>query len=99
MVCCSAAGGVCSAPAVAQKARQARPGLDPCCCTLLAFLPSSWASYTLHAFTGDNIFPALCSLFLPVWRGRRCEAVFYTRQQAPIWPWLLAAGVGLPAVT
>ena len=29
---------------------------------LLAFLPSSWASYTLRVYR-DNIFPALCLLF------------------------------------
>mgnify|MGYP000320687312 CR=1 FL=1 len=61
---------------------------------LLAFLPSSWASYTLRVYR-DNIFPALCLLFFAGMAGAALRAVFYTRQQAPIWPWLLAAGVGL----
>ena len=42
---------------------------------LLAFLPSSWASYTLRVYR-DNIFPALCLLFfIPASRhpfGRGC---------------------------
>ena len=61
---------------------------------LLAFLPSSWASYTLRVYR-DNIFPALCLLFFAGMAGAALRAVFYTRQQAPLWPWLLAAGVGL----
>ena len=61
---------------------------------LLAFLPSSWASYTLRVYR-DNIFPALCLLFFAGMAGAALRAVFYTRKQAPIWPWLLAAGVGL----
>lgn len=61
---------------------------------LLVFLPSSWASYTLRVYR-DNIFPALCLLFFAGMAGAALRAVFYTRQQAPIWPWLLAAGVGL----
>ena len=62
--------------------------------TNAAFLPSSWASYTLRVYR-DNIFPALCLLFFAGMAGAALRAVFYTRQQAPIWPWLLAAGVGL----
>ncbi len=94
VVCCSAAGGVCSAPAVAQSpAGQAR-ALTMLLYALLAFLPSSWASYTLRVYR-DNIFPALCLLFFAGMAGAALRAVFYTRQQAPIWPWLLAAGVGL----
>ena len=61
---------------------------------LLAFLPSSWASYTLRVYR-DNIFPALCLLFFAGMAGAALRAVFYTRQQAPLWPWLLAVGVGL----
>lgn len=58
---------------------------------LLAFLPSSWASYTLRVYR-DNIFPALCLLFFAGMAGAALRAVFYTCQQAPIWPWLLASG-------
>ena len=60
----------------------------------LAFLPSSWASYTLRVYR-DNIFPALCLLFFAGMAGMALRAVFYTAKQKPLWPWLLAAGVGL----
>ena len=60
----------------------------------LAFLPSSWAAYTLRVYR-DNIFPALCLLFFAGMAGMALRAVFYTAQQKPLWPWLLAAGVGL----
>ncbi|MGN0983729.1 MAG: hypothetical protein ACI4OI_02705, partial [Gemmiger sp.] len=63
---------------------------------LLAFLPSSWAAYTLRVYR-DNIFPALCLLFLAGMAGAALRALLYTRQQAALWPWLLAAGVGLTA--
>ncbi len=38
---------------------------------VLAFLPSSWASYTLRVYQ-DNIFPALCLYFLRAWRAWLC---------------------------
>ena len=61
---------------------------------VLAFLPSSWASYTLRVYR-DNIFPALCLYFFAGMAGMALRAVFYTAKQKPLWPWLLAAGVGL----
>ena len=61
---------------------------------LLAFAPSSWASYTLRIYR-DQIFPALCLLFFAGMCGALLRAVFYTRQQAALWPWLVAAGLGL----
>ena len=60
----------------------------------LAFLPSSWAAYTLRVYR-DNIFPALCLVFFAGMAGMALRAVFYTAKQKPLWPWLLAAGVGL----
>ena len=60
----------------------------------LAFLPSSWAAYTLRVYR-DNIFPALCLVFFAGVAGMALRAVFYTAKQKPLWPWLLAAGVGL----
>lgn len=61
---------------------------------VLAFLPSSWAAYTLRIYR-DQIFPALCLLFFAGMCGALLRAVFYTREQAALWPWLLAAGLGL----
>ena len=60
----------------------------------LAFLPSSWAAYTLRVYR-DNIFPALCLYFFAGMAGMALRAVFYTAKQKPLWPWLLAAGLGL----
>ena len=60
----------------------------------LTFLPSSWAAYTLRVYR-DNIFPALCLVFFAGVAGMALRAVFYTAKQKPLWPWLLAAGVGL----
>ena len=60
----------------------------------LAFLPSGWAAYTLRVYR-DNIFPALCLVFFAGMAGMALRAVFYTAKQKPLWPWLLAAGVGL----
>lgn len=61
---------------------------------LLAFLPSSWAAYTLR-FYRDNIFPALCLIFFAGMAGTAlrivCKSVAGTRR----WPWLLVAGIGL----
>lgn len=62
----------------------------------LAFLPSSWAAYTLRVYR-DNIFPALCLIFFAGMAATALRAVFCTRRQAPLWPWLLAAGAGLGA--
>lgn len=58
---------------------------------LLAFLPSSWASYTLRVYR-DNIFPALCLLCLAGMSGALLRAM---RRQGARWPFLLAAGIGL----
>ena len=58
----------------------------------LAFLPSSWASYTLRVYR-DNIFPALCLYFFAGMAGMALRAVLEVEK--PLWPWLLAAGVGL----
>lgn len=60
----------------------------------LAFLPSSWASYTLRIYR-DNIFPALSLLCVAGLAGAALRAVFYTAKQAPLWPWLLGSGIGL----
>lgn len=61
---------------------------------LLAFLPSSWAAYTLRVYR-DNIFPALCLIFFAGMAGAALRAVFYPAKEKPLWPWLLAAGMGL----
>ena len=58
----------------------------------LAFLPSSWASYTLRVYR-DNIFPALCLYFFAGMAGMALRAV--QEKPAPLWPWLAAAGAGL----
>ena len=59
---------------------------------VLAFLPSSWASYTLRVYR-DNIFPALCLYFFAGVAGMALRAV--QEKPAPLWPWLAAAGAGL----
>lgn len=59
---------------------------------VLAFLPSSWASYTLRVYR-DNIFPALCLYFFAGMAGMALRTV--QEKPAPLWPWLAAAGVGL----
>ena len=41
----------------------------------LAFLPSSWAAYTLRVYR-DNIFPALCLYFFAGMAGMALRAVF-----------------------
>lgn len=61
---------------------------------LLAFLPSSWAVYTLRVYR-DNIFPALCLLFFAGMAGAALRLVRYPAGEKRIWPWLLAAGIGL----
>lgn len=61
---------------------------------VLAYLPSSWAAYTLRVYR-DNIFPALCLIFFAGMAGMALRAVFYTAREKPLWPWLLAAGAGL----
>lgn len=61
---------------------------------LLAFLPSSWAAYTLRVYR-DNIFPALCLIFFAGMAGAALRAVLYPSGEKRLWPWLLAAGVGL----
>ena len=55
----------------------------------LAFLPSSWAAYTLRVYR-DNIFPALCLYFFAGMAGMALRAVF--TPEKPLWPWLAAAG-------
>lgn len=55
----------------------------------LAYLPTSWASYTLRVYR-DNIFPALCLL---AFAGFSAAALRVLR--TPLWPWLLAGGLGL----
>ena len=54
----------------------------------LAFLPSSWAAYTLRVYR-DNIFPALCLYFFAGMAGMALRAVF--TPDKPLWPWLAAA--------
>lgn len=61
------------------------------CFGALAFLPSSWASYTLRVYR-DNIFPALCLLLVAGLAGAALRA---RDPKARQWPWLLAAGLGL----
>ena len=61
---------------------------------VLAYLPSSWAAYTLRVYR-DNIFPALCLVFFAGMAGMALRAVFYTAREKQLWPWLLAAGAGL----
>jgi hypothetical protein len=58
----------------------------------LAFLPSSWAAYTLRVYR-DNIFPALCLYFFAGMAGMALRAVL--TPEKPLWPWLAAAGAGL----
>lgn len=58
---------------------------------VLAFLPSSWAAYTLRVYR-DNIFPALCLVFFAGMAGAALRAV---KGRGRLWPWLLAAGTGL----
>ena len=94
MVCGFAAGGVCICAAVAQRRAGPRPRADTGAVCGAGVLPSSWAAYTLRVYR-DNIFPALCLLFFAGMAGMALRAVFYTAQQKPLWPWLLAAGVGL----
>ena len=67
----------------------------------LAFLPSSWAAYTLRVYR-DNIFPALCLLVFAGFAGALLRAAqnpaAQTGTKPPrLWPWLLAAGAGLAA--
>lgn len=60
----------------------------------LAYLPTSWASYTLRVYR-DNIFPALCLL---AFAGFSAAALRVLRtDRTPLWPWLLAGGAGLTA--
>lgn len=60
----------------------------------LAYLPTSWASYTLRVYR-DNIFPALCLL---AFAGFSAAALRVLRtDRTPLWPWLLAGGLGLTA--
>ena len=61
---------------------------------LLAFLPSSWAAYTLRVYR-DNIFPALCLVFFAGMAGAALRAVLCPAEKTRLWPWLLAAGAGL----
>lgn len=71
---------------------------------VLAFLPSSTAAYTLRVYR-DNIFPALCLLVFAGLAGAALRAVWPqfdgaeqpNHKNAPLWPWLLAAGAGLAA--
>ena len=59
----------------------------------LAFLPSSWAAYTLRIYR-DNIFPALCLYFFAGMAGMALRAVF--TPERPLWPWLAALVLPLP---
>lgn len=59
---------------------------------VLAFLPSSWAAYTLRVYR-DNIFPALCLMFFAGMAGAALRAVM--QENGRLWPWLTTAGVGL----
>ena len=59
----------------------------------LAFLPSSWAAYTLRVYR-DNIFPALCLYFFAGMAGMALRAVF--TPEKPLWPWLAALVLPLP---
>ena len=59
----------------------------------LAFLPSSWAAYTLRVYR-DNIFPALCLYFFAGMAGMALRAVFTPGK--PLWPWLAALVLPLP---
>lgn len=60
----------------------------------LAYLPTSWASYTLRVYR-DNIFPALCLL---AFAGFSAAALRVLRtDRTPLWSWLLVGGLGLTA--
>lgn len=60
----------------------------------LAYLPTSWASYTLRVYR-DNIFPALCLL---AFAGFSAAALRVLRtDRTLLWPWLLVGGLGLTA--
>ncbi len=61
---------------------------------LLAYLPSSWAAYTLRVYR-DNIFPALCLFFFAGMAGAALRAVLCPAEKKRLWPWLLVAGAGL----
>lgn len=60
----------------------------------LAWLPTSWASYTLRVYR-DNIFPALCLLAFAGFSAAALRALRTDR--TPLWPWLLVGGLGLTA--
>lgn len=75
-----------------KKAPDAARALTLALFAALAFLPSSWASYTLRVYR-DNIFPALCLYFFAGMAGMALRAVLEVEK--PLWPWLLAAGAGL----
>lgn len=60
----------------------------------LAYLPTSWASYTLRVYR-DNIFPALCLLAFAGFSAAALRVLCTDR--TPLWPWLLAGGLGLTA--
>lgn len=60
----------------------------------LAYLPTSWASYTLRVYR-DNIFPALCLLAFAGFSAAALRVLHTDR--TPLWPWLLAGGLGLTA--
>ena len=74
----------------------------------LAFLPSSWAAYTLRVYR-DNIFPALCLYFFAGMAGmaaatstartRDCSCCPLPRRPPSLWRWCWwasAAGKPLP---
>ncbi len=62
----------------------------------LAFLPSSWASYTLRVYR-DNIFPALCLFCFAGFAGAALRLATWKKgtPRPRLWPWLAAAGAGL----
>lgn len=61
---------------------------------VLSFSPSSWAAYTLRVYR-DNIFPALCLFCFAGFAGAALRLAIREEEKPRIWPWLLAAGVGL----
>ena len=61
----------------------------------LAFLPSSWASYTLRVYR-DNIFPALCLYFFAGMAGMALRCLRRKSRSGPGW---LRRAQGWPAAT
>ena len=70
-----------------KKAPDAARALTLALFAALAFLPSSWASYTLRVYR-DNIFPALCLYFFAGMAGMALRAVLEVEK--PLWKALAA---------